>query len=119
MEISECRRALLRALLRASQLAEAIQRSCRALISGEEASARASERGSIELLRTNDLVLISRIEAILFETGIAVFVADRHMSAVEGSLGFLPRRLMIDAADAARARAVLTEAGLGEELPNG
>jgi len=73
----------------------------------------------IELLRTNDLVLISRIEAILFETGIAIFVADAHMSALEGSLGFLPRRVLVDAADALRARRVLTEAGLAEELPDG
>ncbi|WOJ91417.1 DUF2007 domain-containing protein [Methylocapsa polymorpha] len=73
----------------------------------------------IELLRTNDLVLISRIEAILFETGIAIFVADQHMSAVEGSLGFLPRRVLVDADDAISARAALTEAGLAEELGDG
>jgi Putative prokaryotic signal transducing protein len=33
----------------------------------------------IELLRTNDLVLISRVEPILADSGIAVFLADRHM----------------------------------------
>jgi hypothetical protein len=73
----------------------------------------------IELLRTNDLVLISRIEAILFEIGVAIFVADAHMSAMEGSLGFLPRRVLVDEADAVRARRALTEAGLGGELPDG
>lgn len=70
----------------------------------------------LELLRTNDLVLISRVEAILAERGIGVFVADQHMSALEGSLGFLPRRMLIDEDDVAAARAALAEAGLAEEL---
>lgn len=73
----------------------------------------------IELLRTNDLVLISRIEALLLESDIAVFVADQHMSALEGSLGFLPRRVLVEGKDAARARRILAEAGLAEELPDG
>src|ERR1700732_1397099 len=75
--------------------------------------------GLIELLRTNDLVLISRVEAILAEIGLAVFVAVRHMSALEGSLSFLPRRVMVAADAAARARMALAEAGLGEELRDG
>jgi hypothetical protein len=75
--------------------------------------------GLIELLRTNDLVLISRVEAILAEIGLAVFVADRHMSALEGSLSFLPRRVLVAADAAARARTALAEAGLGAELRDG
>lgn len=39
----------------------------------------------IELLRTNDFVLISRIEAFLGEAGIGHFAADLYMSAFEGS----------------------------------
>jgi hypothetical protein len=70
----------------------------------------------VELLRTNDLVLISLIEAILTEEGIGWFVADRHMSAVEGSLGFLPRRILIADDALVRARRVLIKAGLGQEL---
>jgi hypothetical protein len=73
----------------------------------------------IELLRTNDLVLISRVEAILTEIDIAVFVADAHMSAVEGSLPFLPRRVLVAADAAARARRALAEAGLEAELRDG
>jgi Putative prokaryotic signal transducing protein len=73
----------------------------------------------IELLRTNDLVLISRVEAILADSGIAVFLADRHMSALEGSLSFLPRRVLVAEDEAARARTVLQEAGLGPELRDG
>ena len=73
----------------------------------------------IELLRTNDLVLISRVEAILADSGIAVVVADRHMSALEGSLSFLPRRVLVPAEAAAGARKLLTDAGLGPELRDG
>jgi hypothetical protein len=73
----------------------------------------------IELLRTNDLVLISRVEAILTDSGIAVFLADQHMSALEGSLSFLPRRVLVAAEAEARARKALTEAGLGPELRDG
>ena len=73
----------------------------------------------IELLRTNDLVLISKVEAILADSGIAVFLADRHMSALEGSLSFLPRRVLVAADAEARARKALTEAGLGPELREG
>lgn len=70
----------------------------------------------IEILSTNDLVLLSRIEAILSGAGLAVLIADRHMSAVEGSLGFLPRRVLVAAEDVAQARRLLTEAGLAAEL---
>lgn len=116
MQISDYRRALIRALLRGSQLADAVRRFCRPFHSAGEKAGPPPPGAWIELLRTNDLVLISRTEAILFESGIDIFVADRHMSAVEGSLGFLPRRVLVRAGDAAIARAILSEAGLGEEL---
>jgi Putative prokaryotic signal transducing protein len=70
----------------------------------------------IEVLRTNDLVLISKAEAILTDAGIEVFVADRHMSAVEGSLSFLPRRVLVTSEAAPHARRLLVDAGLGSEL---
>ena len=70
----------------------------------------------IELVRTNDLVVISLIESLLTQEGVPFFVADQHMSAVEGSLGFLPRRIMVDAAQRGRARRLLQEAGLAAEL---
>ncbi len=73
----------------------------------------------IELLRTNDLVLISRIEALLAEHEIGVFVADQYMSAMEGSLGFLPRRILIDEDDLSRARLAMHAVGLLDELRRG
>ncbi|MGD1017424.1 MAG: DUF2007 domain-containing protein [Roseiarcus sp.] len=73
----------------------------------------------IELVRTNDLVLISLVETLLTQAGVAFFVADQHMSVAEGSLGFLPRRIMIDAGERERARRLLRDAGLSGELRDG
>jgi hypothetical protein len=73
----------------------------------------------IELVRTNDLVLISFIESLLAEAGLRFFVADQHMSAIEGSLGFLPRRILIDGDQLEQARRLLSEAGLSRELSDG
>ncbi|MGA3303009.1 MAG: DUF2007 domain-containing protein [Methylovirgula sp.] len=73
----------------------------------------------VELMRTNDLVLISAVEAMLAEHGIKVFVADQFTSSVEGSLGFLPRRVLVPADDETAARRVLKEAGLAGELRRG
>jgi hypothetical protein len=69
-----------------------------------------------ELLRTNDLVLISAVEAVLSDSGIEIFVADQYMSATEGSLGFLPRRVLVGDEDAGAARKALLEAGFASEL---
>ncbi len=49
-----------------------------------------------ELLRTNDLVLLSYASHLLEEAGITSYVFDGHMSALEGSIGALPRRLMVE-----------------------
>ncbi len=73
----------------------------------------------VEILRTNDLVLISVIESLLRAAGVAFFVADQNMAAVEGSLGFLPRRILVDAREERRARRLLAEAGLAGELRDG
>lgn len=88
-----------------------------AQLSGPSGSGRLQFRGfMVELLRTNDLVLISAIEAILKAERVAFFVADQHMSALEGSLGFLPRRILVPADELARTRRILEEAGLAGEL---
>jgi Putative prokaryotic signal transducing protein len=69
-----------------------------------------------ELMRTNDLVLISAVEAILRSAGIGCHIADQHMSAVDGSIGALPRRVLVADADAKRARSLLRQAGYGDTL---
>jgi hypothetical protein len=69
-----------------------------------------------ELLRTNDAVLISFVEALLRGEGIEPWVADQNMSVVEGSLGVLPRRVMVAADKIEAARRLLVDAGMGGEL---
>ena len=73
----------------------------------------------IEIPPTNHLVLISVVSSLLEESGIGYFVADEHMSVLEGSSGFLQRRVMVERDAASRARRLLTEAGFGEELKRG
>ena len=70
-----------------------------------------------ELLRTNNLVTISFAEALLSEQGTIHFVADQHMSIVDGSLGILPQRIMVDGDKLHQARRLMQDAGLGAELP--
>lgn len=64
----------------------------------------------VELLRSNDLVTISWAQAMLAAAGIACELFDDHASAIDGSIGALPRRLMVAEADLERARTVLREA---------
>jgi hypothetical protein len=70
----------------------------------------------IELLRSNDAVLISFVEALLKEARIDHSLADQNMSVVEGSLGILPRRVLVARNQLEQARRILAEAGLEREL---
>ncbi len=70
----------------------------------------------IELVRTNDVVVISFVESLMRDAGIACFVADQNMSVMDGSLGILPRRVMVDAERADEARQILTDAGMADEM---
>jgi len=63
-----------------------------------------------EIVRTNDPVLVSAIEALFNAAGIPHVVLDRNMSVLEGSIGILPRRIQVDEAHVARARQLLEEA---------
>ena len=69
-----------------------------------------------EIVRTNDIVLISAVGALLDGAGIRHQVFDQNMSVLEGSLGMLPRRILVSEDDAAAARLLLTDAGLAHEL---
>lgn len=66
----------------------------------------------IELLRTNDPVLISWLRALLADDGIEVFVLDSHMSVMEGSISAIPRRVMVYDDHIFRARRLLDAAGI-------
>ena len=63
----------------------------------------------VEVLRSNDAVLLSYISALLEEADIDVLVFDVHMSVMEGSLGILPRRIMVADSDEYLARKVIEE----------
>jgi hypothetical protein len=63
-----------------------------------------------ELVRSNDAVRLSWLQAVLEEAGIAVVVLDHHTSIVEGNIGAIPRRLMVADADHFRASAILRAA---------
>jgi Putative prokaryotic signal transducing protein len=75
------------------------------------------ESGSLrELVRTNDIVLVSAIGALLDGAQIDHLVADQNMSIIEGSLGILPRRILVHEEDVDAARQLLADAGLSHEL---
>ena len=69
-----------------------------------------------ELVRTNDSVLVSAIGALLDGAGIPHLVFDQNMSVLEGSIGILPRRVLVPEDHVNQARRVLRDAGLGHEL---
>ncbi len=62
---------------------------------------------------SNDPVRLSFLIALLEDAGVAAILLDRHASAMDGSIGAVPRRIAVDDADAATARRVLAEAGEG------
>ena len=65
----------------------------------------------VELLRTNDPVKLSWITALLADARIESVIFDTHTSIVEGSIGILPRRIMVSDDDITQARRVLSSAG--------
>ena len=69
-----------------------------------------------EILRTNDSVLVSAVGALLDGAEIHHMVLDQNMSVLEGSLGILPRRVLVADEQVGRARRLLHEAGMGKEL---
>ena len=69
-----------------------------------------------ELVRTNDAVLITAIEALLNDADIGHMVVDQNMSVLEGSIGIFPRRILVGEDEADAARRLLEDAGFGDEL---
>lgn len=70
----------------------------------------------LELLRTNDIVLIALIESLLKEAKVPYMVADQNISAIEGSIGAFPRRVLVASDHAERARKIMEESELGQHL---
>jgi hypothetical protein len=97
-------------------------RKCRVARQGQRAlhpTVKQDWRGEVgvrELVRTNDVVLVSAIGALLDGANIGHLVLDQNMSILEGSVGVIPRRILVHDDDNRAARQVLTDAGLGHEL---
>jgi len=69
-----------------------------------------------ELVRTNDAVLITAIEALLNGARIEHIVVDRNMSVLEGSIGIFPRRILVGEDQFDAARKLLEDAGFAGEI---
>lgn len=72
-----------------------------------------------ELVRSNELVFLSWLDALLRAEGIEPILLDTHTSVLEGSTLAIPRRVMVDNGDILRARRLVTEAGEGHRLSPG
>ena len=62
-----------------------------------------------ELLRTNDITVIAYANAILAGSGIDVFELDVNISVLEGSIGILPRRLIVRSDDLIKAQQLMRD----------
>ena len=65
-----------------------------------------------ELWRTTDPPLVAFVTAMLRGEGIDCFPVDVHMSVLEGSVGVLPRRVLVRTQDLFVARAILADHGI-------
>jgi Putative prokaryotic signal transducing protein len=70
----------------------------------------------IEIIRTNDMVVLGFVQSLLEGADIPVLVADGHISVLEGSIGAFPRRMLVPEPYAAQARRLIVDAGLAAEL---
>jgi hypothetical protein len=66
-----------------------------------------------EVAKSNDPVRLSFLTVLLRDAGIETILLDQHASVMDGSIGAIPRRLMVADADYSRARRVLQDAGEG------
>lgn len=70
----------------------------------------------IELMRTNDMVLLSFAESLMKSAGIFYLLTDQNTSIAEGSLGAIQCRLIVEKKRSKEAKQILIEAGLADEL---
>ena len=67
-------------------------------------------------MRTNNAVALSLAQTLLKDADIIFLLADENMSILEGSIGLLPKRLLVETDKIIRARRLMKDAGLGDEL---
>ncbi len=69
-----------------------------------------------ELVRTNNPALLSFVQSLLAEAEINFLLADQHASVMDGSIGALPRRILVPDEDFDEARRIMREADIGDEI---
>ena len=69
-------------------------------------------------MRSNNAVTLSFVEALMRDAGIGVMIADQNMSIIEGSIGAIPRRILVESDRIDQARRIMRDAGLEHELRN-
>lgn len=69
-----------------------------------------------ELLRTNNPALINYVENLMSQAEIDYLLADQHASIMDGSIGALPRRILVPDDDFNQAIRIMREADLGDEI---
>ena len=67
-------------------------------------------------MKTNDVVLLSFAQSLLKDVHIETLLLDENASIMDGSLGILPRRLMVADEDFLQAQRILRE-GLASRPP--
>ena len=70
----------------------------------------------IAILKTVNPATLNFAQAVLKEADIPFFIMDQNVSIIEGSIGVIPRRVMVVDDDAQDARQAMIDAGLGDEL---
>ncbi len=69
----------------------------------------------VELIESNDPVLISFAASVLADAKIEHSVADTHMSTIDGSIGAITNRILVAESQLAEARRLLADAGVEPE----
>jgi len=70
----------------------------------------------VELLRSNDPVVLSFADAVLRDANIPHRVVDQDLGRIEGSIGAIQARVLVADDRIDDAREALTEAGLADQL---
>lgn len=68
------------------------------------------------IIKTNDPLVVSFVIDLLKKEDVKAFEFDQDFSVLDGSIGVIPRRIMVIDDELEKARALLREAGLGHEL---
>lgn len=64
-----------------------------------------------ELFKSNNAVRLSYASALLRDRGLSPQIFDQHMSILDGSIGALPRRLMVPDDEYVAAKRILIDWG--------